>query len=155
MHVSRIVLLSFLPAFMVLSAYAQGPDNPIKWEFEVEAVEGESDAYTFMATGTIDSGFHIWALDAGGDGSLIPTSFTWNEATQVDWQGDWHESPAPVTHHLEFIEGAVRWHEGAVRFSRQFKIHNRSGLAGEVLFQTCNEASCFPPESVTFMVKLP
>lgn len=155
MDLLRIVLMSLLPAFSGLTVLAQGLDNPVKWDFEVTAVEGEPEVYRFTATGTIDSGFHIWALDAGGDGSLIPTAFTWNEATQVDWQGDWEESPAPVTHQLEFIEGAVHWHEQQARFSRKFKIHNRSGLAGEVLFQTCNEASCFPPESVNFMVKLP
>src|SRR5690606_6746135 len=128
----------------------------VNWTFEVLGVEGKEGTYLFTATAEIDTGFHIWALDAGGAGSLIPTSFSWSEAVQVDWLGAWKEAPAPITHQLEFIEGAVNWHENKVRFFRVFKVvSDRKGLAGEVLFQTCNEASCFPPESVDFMVTLP
>ncbi len=103
----------------------------------------------------MDKGFHIWALDPGGDGSLIATSFVSESIAKGKWTGDWKEQTQPVEQTLTFIEGAVRWHQKEVTFYRDFKAPAGTRIKGGVEFQTCNEQMCYPPATELFDTKAP
>ncbi len=145
------LILSVLAAliFMPFAGKAQSTPNPVHWQFSVKKMD--NDLYRFEAKATLDAGYHIWAQDPGGDGSLIPTSFT-AEAVQGGWVGDWKENAQPKTQKLEFIEGAIRWHEKNITFFRDFKGKHGDKIKGAVQYQTCNDKMCLPPAIENFVV---
>jgi hypothetical protein len=124
--------------------------QPVKWQFSV--VKSSNDTYRFDAKATIDKGYHIWAQDAGGDGSLIPTSFTAEQLQNGDWQGEWKESKKPKLHKFEEMEDPVYWHEAEIVFSRTFKGKKGDKIRGAVQYQSCNDVMCFPPTIENFFV---
>jgi hypothetical protein len=145
------ILFYALLFLYALPVKAQDAEHPVKWTFSLEKKSG--DHYTLKATAALAPGFHIWALDPGGDGSLIPTSFELEQENTIRWDGVWQEKEKPVTHTLDFIEGAIHWHEDSVTFYRNFITDVGLPLSGKVTFQVCNGASCFPPESKSFLLQ--
>lgn len=143
----------YLCAFMALSYFSRAQDtNPVQWHFSIE--KKDAATYCLKAEATIKDQFHIWALDPGGDGSLIPTSFQVTDSAAVTWKGNWQESPQPHTQMLEFIDGAVHWHEKTATFYRLFQAPVNTPVSLKVTFQSCNEASCFPPETQQYMLRV-
>lgn len=129
--------------------------KPVLWQFNLKAT-AEKDIYIFIAKANMDtiSGFHIWALDPGGDGSLIATEFTFEEDEAVHWiDNEWSFTPKPKTVSLDFIEGDIHWHEKVVTFSKKVKIPSGTILSGAVTYQTCTEELCHPPQEETFELK--
>lgn len=135
-----------------LTAQAQGraASNPVHWQFSIRKME--NDVYRFEAKATLDAGFHIWAQDPGGDGSLIPTSFTAEQLQNGSWVGDWKETTQPKVQKLDFIDGDIRWHEKAITFYRDFKARRGDRVKGAVQYQSCNDQMCLPPAIENFVV---
>jgi len=102
----------------------------------------------------MDKGYHIWAMDAGGDGSLIPTSISVEEPDEFSWEGDWKELRKPQEQTYEFIDGKVFFFEDSATFTRDFKAKKGITLTGEAEYQTCNEQMCYPPASEDFSIEL-
>ncbi len=130
-----------------------GSNSPVEWHFSIKKI-GET-LYRIEAKAQMDKGFHIWAMEAGGDGSLIPTSVTIEAPETVEWQTAWTESKAPLVQTLDFIDGPIRWHEQTVIFSRDFKGRKAATLKGNATFQACNDQMCFPPDAASFSLVLP
>jgi hypothetical protein len=149
----KLILSIIVFAIFPLTLMAQkGPTpNPVHWQFSIKKMD--NDLYRFEAKANMDAGFHIWAQDPGGDGTLIPTSFT-AEALQGGWVGDWKESTQPKTEKLEFIDGAIRWHEKSIVFYRDFKGKKGDKVKGAVQYQTCNDVMCLPPAIENFVVQV-
>ena len=148
------VLKLFLFFFIGISimSHAQDPEHPVKWKFNIEKVKG--DTYIIKATANLSAGFHIWALDPGGDGSLIPTAFEFEDDDLIQWKEEWKESPKPDMQELEYVDGAIFWHENKVVFTRAFISENPMPINGFVSFQVCNAQSCFPPEDIEFKLQV-
>ena len=127
--------------------------SPVHWSFIIQ--KKSNGEYRFEAHAIMDKGFHIWALDAGGDGSLIPTSFVSESLAKGSWTSDWKEQAPPIVQTLTFIEGAVRWHQQEITFYRDFKGAPGTRIKGGVEFQTCNEQMCYPPATELFDTKAP
>ena len=144
-----IIALALLP--FAVTAQSKTAPNPVHWQFSVKKMD--NDLYRFEAKATLDNGFHIWAQDPGGDGTLIPTSFT-AEELQGGWAGDWKESNQPKTQKLDFIDGAIRWHEKSITFYRDFKGKRGDKVKGAVQYQTCNDIMCLPPAIENFIVQV-
>jgi len=145
----RFILVAFLSMMMLPFVGKAQMKNPVSWQFSVKKLEG--DNYRFEAKAVMESGFHIWAQDPGGDGSLIPTSFT-AEELQSGWVGEWKEAKNPKVQNLEFIDGAVRWHDKEIVFYRDFKGKRGDKVKGAVQYQSCNDKMCYPPAIENFIV---
>src|SRR5690625_6252402 len=78
---------------------AQDAENPIQWKVSIEKTE-KSNEYLLNATGLIAEGYHIWHLDAGGDGYLINTEIDMDEPKVYVWKEEackTDQRPHPVT----------------------------------------------------------
>lgn len=139
--------------FLVKAQINPVAQAPVHWSFLVQ--KKSNGEYRFEAHAIMDKGFHIWALDAGGDGSLIPTSFVSESIGKGSWTGDWKEQTPAEVHKLSFIDGAVRWHQKEVTFYRDFKAPAGTRVKGGVEYQTCNEQMCYPPATELFDTKAP
>lgn len=127
--------------------------NPVKWTFNIKKTS--DDTYNIEAKASIDKGFHIWAIDPGGDGSLIPTSFTTEQLSNGKWISEWLETTNPKVETLDFIDGAIKWHEKQIIFYRTVKAASGTMLKGAVQYQTCNEMMCLPPAVENFNIIIP
>jgi len=158
--------MQFLSKILVLAALCLSPrlaaaqeeiigDNELNqavtWTFDL--IQKDAKTYELQAHAEIKAGFHLWSVDPGGDGTLIPTDITLADEA-IKWQGAWKESIAPQVRSYDFIEGAVRYFDSSVTFSRTLTgLAPNATLSGSVDFQTCNEQMCFPPETIDFTVR--
>ena len=138
----------FLP-FLSFAQFGTASQNPVRWEFKLIPEQG--DNYKIQATAYIQDGFHIFALDAGGDGTLISTEF---EISDVQDTTEWTSVRKPKTIQLDFIDGDIYWHEKKVTFNKIVELEDASEISGEVYFQVCNEEKCLPPATEIFTLKV-
>jgi hypothetical protein len=124
----------------------------VHWYFTANPLE--NGHWKVQARATMDKGFHIWALDPGGDGTLIATSITIDKMDGITMVKDWSPLQEPVSHDYEFIEGTVHYFEREVVFECILSSTSKKELTGTVAFQTCNDKMCFPPKDETFTIKL-
>ncbi len=125
----------------------QASDKIVSWKFSLKPVEG--NVYLFTATAVIEKGYHIFHLDAGGDGTLINTEIVFDSGNETD--AEWKVSPDPRVIQLDIIEGDIYWHEKTVSFSKEIEAPEDNGLiSGSVSFQVCNEEKCLPPATTDF-----
>ncbi len=150
-----LITLCLLPRLTVAQEEVIGEnelEKAVTWTFDL--VQKNAGTYEFQAHAEIKPGFHLWSVNPGGDGTLIPTDFT-IEDEHIKWSGDWKESMAPQVRSYDFIDGAVRYFDRNVTFSRLLTgLRPGATLSGSVDFQTCNEQMCFPPETLDFTVQL-
>ena len=145
-------VLTFLCLLPILSSAQGGRQDVVHWDFSV--IRKSSNTWTLKAKATMDKGYHIWALDAGGDGSLIPTAIAVEEPDELTWEGEWKEIRKPREQTYEFIEGKVFFFEGSATFTRDFKAEKGITLTGSAEYQTCNEQMCYPPTSAEFSLEV-
>jgi DsbC/DsbD-like thiol-disulfide interchange protein len=148
-----LTFLSFIVSYTAVGQLTSQQPNPVSVNVSLDQTADGN--YNLLINAKIKKGFHIWALDPGGDGSLIATHVTINSPAPIVWKEDeWKESKEPVVRTLDFIEGAIRWHEEEVLFSRKIFLSKGDVLSGTVTYQTCNEEMCLPPVSEDFSLKV-
>ncbi|OJV55868.1 MAG: hypothetical protein BGO31_17425 [Bacteroidetes bacterium 43-16] len=147
----KLLLLCLSLCMILFTGFAADKDDaPVSWNVQVRPVSG--DTYKLIVNAKMKEGFHIWALEAGGDGSLINTEISL-EQFDIHWvDEDWRISKKPKTETYEYIEGAVHYFDKQVEFSRNFTGAKGTVIKGTITYQSCNEAMCFPPEDVPFEV---
>lgn len=145
-----MLLLALLP----IALWAQGldPKKIVQWKFSVTPI-GES-TYTVHAEAQIEKPFHIFHTNAGGDGTLINTEFTFENADEAA-DDVWKSVPEPVVKKFDVIEGDVYWHEKKVVFSKNVSVEEgATAIKGEVYFQVCDDEKCLAPTEVPFTISL-
>lgn len=134
---------------------AQDAENPIQWKVSIEKTE-KSNEYLLHATGLIAEGYHIWHLEAGGDGSLINTEIEMDDPHGYVWKEEkWETDQKPIPVDLDYIEGTLFWHEKQVDIKRTLISDNSIPVEGKIIFQVCNEQYCYPPEESIFKLNIP
>lgn len=148
------LVLIIIAGLFHTKTFAKETDNPVKWQVTVQHLG--NNEFQIMAKAKMKQSYHIWALDAGGDGSLINTSIETSNEEVLDWKDDeWKSNKEPKTETFEFIEGAVRYFENEVVFTRTFIAKdNATSIKGVISYQSCNESMCFPPDDIPFDVAI-
>lgn len=149
----RAFFLGVLAVILSVFSVSAQDDKPVNWKVEAKKV-GENQ-FQISAEAKMKDGFHIWALNAGGDGSLINTNIdltskgiTWNDHT-------WNASKRPKSERYEYIDGAVNYFERSVTFTRNFTVKaGVNKVEGQITYQTCNEMMCYPPQDIPFSLEL-
>lgn len=149
----KLLLLSLSLFLAIFTARATDKEEgPVTWNVQVQPVSG--DTYKLVINAKMKDGFHIWALEAGGDGSLINTEISL-EQFDIHWVDvDWRLSKKPKTETYDYIDGAVNYFDKQVQFSRNFTGAKGNVIKGTITYQSCNESMCFPPEDVPFEVTI-
>lgn len=144
-------IFSFIAVLLATTSFAQTENSPVAWEVKVNK---QGQGYQLEAHAKLYDGFHIWAMDAGGDGSLINTEVIL-DTDNVKWQEDnWSVSPDATPINLDYIDGTIFWHEKEVKIQRNIAKDYKGEIAGAILYQVCNEEFCYPPAEFEFTVEL-
>lgn len=148
------ILLFIFGLFLTTASFAQQAEKVVTWTVQAKATNADQAEYEISAKAVMQTGYHIWAMDAGGDGSLIPTSIT--ITPELNWESNWTADQKPHSETLEFIDGTVYSYNNTLILTRKFTAtKGTKKIKGIITYQSCNESMCLPPEDVPFEVTLP
>jgi len=122
--------------------------NPTKWEFS-STQNGRNVDLIFTAK--IDQGWHLYDtyLPEGGP---IATSFVFEDSTLFEFVGEIHKDPEAEIHFDETFQMNVGYFSNQTVLTQKIKLNSDSEVVikGYVLFMSCNDETCTPPEEVEF-----
>jgi len=125
--------------------------NPTKWEFDSKQ-DGDEVSLIFKAT--IEKGWHLYDtyLPEGGP---IATSFVFEDSTQFEFVGEIQKDPQPEIHFDETFQMNVGYFNTQAILIQKIKLKTADPveLKGFVLFMSCNDETCTPPEESKFSFK--
>lgn len=129
--------------------------DPVKWDFELKQIDGETAELLFTAK--VEDGWTIYSQRSNDDGP-VPTSFTFEAGEHfekigvVEESGKLKEGPDPL------FDGVMvaKLFGPEVVFSQKVKIKDASqAIKGYLEFMTCNDKQCLTPTEVDFNFSLP
>ena len=125
--------------------------NPTKWEFDSKQVGNEVD---LIFKASIESGWHLYDtyLPEGGP---IATSFVFEDSTQFEFLGEILKDPQPEMHFDETFRMNVGYFNTQATLIQRIKLKTDKPveIKGFVIFMSCNDETCTPPEETKFSFK--
>ncbi len=122
--------------------------NPTKWEFDSKQVGNEVD---LIFKATIEKGWHLYDtyLPEGGP---IATSFVFEDSTLFEFVGEIQKNPQPEIHFDPTFQMKVGYFNTQAELIQKIKLKNTNPveIKGYVLFMSCNDETCTPPEESKF-----
>jgi thiol:disulfide interchange protein DsbD len=125
--------------------------NPTKWEFDSKQNGKEVD---LIFKATIESGWHLYDTDLP-EGGPIATSFVFEDSTLFEFTGKILKEPQPEIHFDETFQLNVGYFNGQAVLTQTIKLKSDDPveIKGFVLFMSCNDETCTPPEESRFQFK--
>jgi len=144
--------LTFAFTLVLITLFSQAQIvNPTKWTFSSEQ-DGRDIELIFEAN--IDEGWHLYDtyLPEGGP---IATTFVYEDSTLFNFVGEIQKNPEPEIHFDETFQMNVGYFGGKAILTQnvRLKSDNPTEIKGYVLFMSCNDETCTPPEEVGFSFK--
>ncbi len=145
------LFLAIVALMVACIANAQGMKDPSAWTATVVAGKG---IYDIVFEVKLEPKWHLWAMNPGGDGTLIAPEFK-IESGFEQLIGKPVEMGVVTEEEMEGIEGKVRFFTGKAQFIQSVKASSGSTVKGTYSYQLCNDMMCLPPKTVPFSVKIP
>lgn len=125
--------------------------NPTKWEFDSKQNGDEVD---LIFKATIESGWHLYDTDLP-EGGPIATALVFEDSTLFDFVGTIIKEPQPVINFDETFQMNVGYFSGQAILTQKIKLKSSdpAEINGYVIFMSCNDESCTPPEESKFSFK--
>jgi thiol:disulfide interchange protein DsbD len=139
-----LLLLSGVVAFSQTTNYAV-------WTAKVKAA---GDGYDLIFHVELRPGWHVYALDPGGDGMMIAPSFTFAPG-KYTLDGPVKEQGKLIVKAMEGVLGNLRYYENQADFIQHIKASKGTKIEGSYNYQLCSESVCLPPKSETFRLTIP
>lgn len=125
--------------------------NPTKWEFDSKQVGNEVD---LIFKATIDNGWHLYDtyLPEGGP---IATSFVFEDSTLFEFVGKILKEPQPVITFDQTFQMNVGYFSNEATLIQKIRLKSSDPveIKGFVLFMSCDDETCTPPEETQFSFK--
>ncbi len=147
LKIPALILLMFALAH---ESFAQKLTDPTTWTYTAKRKFGNHFELFFKVK--LSGGWHIYALDPGGDESLIPPTFTFEPDPKVKLAGKMKEVGKPVTELTEGIDKAINYFKGEATFVQEVEVPWGMSvkIKGKHEYQVCNDKMCLPPKSKVF-----
>ncbi|MGE0020045.1 MAG: cytochrome c biogenesis protein CcdA [Draconibacterium sp.] len=122
--------------------------NPTKWEFNSMQNGNEVD---LIFKASIENGWHLYDtyLPEGGP---IATSFVFADSTLFDFVGELQKNPQPEIHFDPTFQMNVGYFNTEATLTQKIRLKSSEQveIKGYVLFMSCNDENCTPPEESPF-----
>ena len=144
--------ITFVLALIVTTLLVQAQIvNPTKWSFDSKQNGDEVD---LIFEATIDDGWHLYDTDLP-EGGPIATTFVFEDSTLFDFVGNIQKDPVPEIHFDETFQMNVGYFGGKALLTQKIKLKSSepAEIKGYVLFMSCNDETCTPPEESEFSFK--
>ncbi len=138
-------IFSFLLASLAVSAQIL---NPTTWTFDSKQ-NGDEVELIFKAS--IEKGWHLYDTELP-EGGPIATAFVFEDSTLFELVGDIQKKPEPVIQFDETFQMNVGYFSNEVVLTQKIKLISDAPtiINGYVIFMSCNDESCTPPEEAEF-----
>ena len=139
----------FLLALILTAALAEAQMvNPTTWTFDSKQ-NGKEVELTFKAN--IDKGWHLYDTNLP-EGCPIATAFVYADSTLFDFVGEIQKSPEAEKHFDETFQMNVAYFSNQAILTQKVKLKSEAEtvIKGYVLFMSCSDETCTPPEEVEF-----
>ncbi len=149
----RSLCLAAISWGFLTTTYAQTTiQDPTSWRYEVKKTD---TGHFFVFVLNLEKGWHIWAMEPGGDGFQIPPSFLFDDNNQVEILGPAREKGVLETAEMEGIEGAVRYYSHTVEYIQPVRLSPETRqVSGRHVYQVCNDRMCLPPVEKDFLIEV-
>lgn len=131
---------------------AQALPDPTHWTYNVKKMSENQYVVSFKLQ--LDKGWHIWAMDAGGDGLQIVPSFTFEANEKIELIDDMNEVGTKISEEMEGVDGIVNFYSDNVVYFQNVKGTPGTVIKGQHEYQVCNDKICLPPKEVEFSFTL-
>ena len=130
-----------------MSSYSQIIE-PVKWKV---SMQGEGNEKEFVFHAYIEDGWHLYATDIPSGGP-IPTSFSFDEISNVSLKGDITPSKRPHEEYSALFDMKLGWYNSTIDFKQTIFIENPDSfkITGYITYQACNDVTCLPPTKHEF-----
>ncbi len=144
----RPLFLVLLINILIFSAFSQGWDTKVSWDFKLEKID---DAHAnIVGTATLADGWHIFSVNHDpmkADFTGYPTTFKFIENSNYKLIGGLKDGGKPHVHEDEL--GTSLYFEGKGVFKQKIEVLSDKNFSVdfEYSFQVCDENGClFPPD---------
>ncbi len=145
------ILMAFC-LFCGISVHAQLKDET-KWTFEAKKISG--DKYQLIVHCKLPKSWHIYALEPGGDGSMIAPVITFKPTKNVKYIGKVTEKGKRISMAMEGVPGKVNYFENSVDYVQEAEIKGGATVNGTYSYQICTDQMCLPPtDDKPFTIKV-
>jgi thiol:disulfide interchange protein DsbD len=143
-----VLLFTFVLTAILLNAQIV---NPTKWEFDSKQNGNEID---LIFKAKIDNGWHLYDTYLP-DGGPIATSFIYEDSTLFEFLGEIIKEPQPVITFDQTFQMNVGYFSNEAILTQKIKLKSSGPveIKGHVLFMSCNDETCTPPEETQFSFK--
>ena len=125
-------------------------ENPVKWSFTAKKINATT--YELHMTATVESGWHLYAQEAGE--GPVPTSFKLTKNPLVTPEGKIAEVGKVHKAFDKNFNSELKYYENQVDFVQKVTVKGKAAtkVKGSVEFMTCDDHECLPPKSVDFAI---
>lgn len=148
----RTFLLLILLSAFSFTSISQIIKDPTHWSFELKKLD--NNEYEVKIHCKLDEGWHLWSMDPGGDGMLVPPSFTFDKNKDIELIGSVKESGKRIDKEFPGTDGITHFYEKEVHYTQKIKVKNNTILKGNVNYQTCDHVQCLKPEDKAFSLPI-
>ncbi|MEN8117128.1 MAG: cytochrome c biogenesis protein CcdA [Bacteroidota bacterium] len=139
-------------AFIIITLLVQAQMvNPTKWTFDSKQ---NGDVVDLIFKANIEKGWHLYDTDLP-EGGPIATAFVFEDTTLFEKVGDIQKNPLPEIHFDETFQMNVGYFDTQATLIRKIKLLTKDPveIKGYVLFMSCSDETCTPPEETEFSFK--
>src|SRR5690554_5759705 len=149
-------MMRFLSAIFLLlwtiPSFASPSDGKIKWNFSANKIDDTT--FNLNISATLIDGWHIFAFDPGGDGSLLPPEFTFEKNRHIKLIGELTENGTIFQEDTKDVMGVINYFKGKVVYNQKAIVTGNTTLKGNVYFMICDDTGCLPPEELEFSIPM-
>ncbi len=141
--------LTFIFAIILSVLFAKGQIvNPTTWTFDSKQNNNEVE---LIFKATIEKGWHLYDTHLP-EGGPIATTFVFEDTTLFEKVGEIQKDPQPVQVFDQSFQMNVGYFSEQATLTQKIKLltDDKVELKGYVLFMSCNDETCTPPEEVEF-----
>lgn len=152
-QIRRALLLAFF-VFLGTASLKSQILEPVSWSFTKEEIS--PNVYDLKFTAQIDEGWSIYGTDLE-PGGPIATGFEFNESEQYSLIEDIRSPEAKIKYDPNFDMELSMFDMQEVVFSQRVEVLSEDPVrvTGELVFMSCNDNSCLPPDYIDFAFSLP
>jgi len=132
--------------------HAQITKDPTTWSYEVK--KKTAGHYELIFHLKIKEGWHIYAFDPGGDGTLLPPEFNFDKNADVVLKGKTKQQGKLITETLEGVDGPVHMYKNQVDYIQEITAKANTKITGKHEYQVCDDHMCLPPKKKSFSFEI-
>lgn len=146
----NLILCSFITVLFPFSLFAQEL-NPVNWS---AALEDTAEMQELVLAGAIEPGWYVYSQYVSDEGP-IPTELILEEGEALK-VGETSEGGNKRHDGMDEMFGMeIVKYSGSIELKQLLQNEKGSSISGKVIYMSCNDAMCLPPEEFDFTLQIP